>query len=92
MNTWTFLTNHAQVLICIAQHPQITTREIGTIVGITERSAMRILDDLEQEGYVQRHKEGRRNRYEVHTNIALRHPAQKGQSVHDLLHVLLGPN
>lgn len=90
MRTWTFLTNHAQVLLCIAESPRITTRDISEIVGITERSAQRILDDLEEGGYLTRHREGRRNRYEVHPDISMRHPQQDGVAVRVLLDVLVG--
>lgn len=88
--SWTFLTNHAQVLLCIAENRLITTREISEIVGITERSAQRIVDDLEAEGYITRQRQGRRNRYEVHPEISMRHPAQKGIAVKVLLDILLG--
>lgn len=88
--TWTFLTNHAQVLLCIAENRLITTREISEIVGITERSAQRIVDDLEEDGYITRHRQGRRNRYEVHPEISMRHPAQQGMAVSVLLGILSG--
>lgn len=88
--SWTFLTNHAQVLLCIAENKLITTREISEIVGITERSAQRIVDDLEEEGFITRSREGRRNRYEVHPDISMRHPAQRGVSVRVLLGILRG--
>jgi len=86
---WTFLTNHAQVLLCVAKNEQITAREIAAVVGITERAVQRILDDLEQEGYIQRFREGRRNRYHTSLERPMRHPAQHGQPVHDLLVLLL---
>ncbi len=86
---WTFLTNHAQVLLCVAQNEQITSRDIAAVVGITERAVQRILDDLEQEGYIQRFREGRRNRYHTALDKPLRHPAQHGQPVRDLLALLL---
>jgi len=86
---WTFLTNHAQVFLCIAQNEHITAREIATIVGITERTVQRILDDLEQEDYIQRFREGRSNRYHISLDMPLRHPAQHGQPVRDLLALLL---
>jgi DNA-binding Lrp family transcriptional regulator len=86
---WTFLTNHAQVFLCIAQNDHITAREIATIVGITERAVQRILDDLEHDGYIQRFREGRSNRYSISLDMPLRHPAQHGQPVRDLLAVLL---
>ncbi|BAS26901.1 helix-turn-helix transcriptional regulator [Limnochorda pilosa] len=88
--SWTFLTNHAQVLLCVAENRMITTREISEIVGITERSAQRLLDDLEAEGYITRHRVGRRNRYEIHPEISMRHPAQRGVAVKVLLDILAG--
>lgn len=88
--SWTFLTNHAQVLLKIANNPMITTRELGEHVGITERTAQRIVDELEAEGYITRHREGRRNRYELHPDLSMRHPAQQGIAVRELLQVLSG--
>ncbi len=88
MKKWTFLSNHAQVLLCIARNPSVTTREIGELVGITERSAQSIVDDLEVAGYLTRHREGRRNRYDLHTDLPMRHPAQRGLTVRDLLELL----
>lgn len=88
--SWTFLTNHAQVLLCVAENRLITTREISQIVGITERSTQRILDDLEAEGYITRRREGRRNRYEIHPELSMRHPAQQGIAVQALLNLLMG--
>ncbi|MBA2681858.1 MAG: winged helix-turn-helix transcriptional regulator [Ktedonobacteraceae bacterium] len=86
---WTFLTNHAQVFLCVAQNDHITAREIAVIVGITERAVQRILDDLEKEGYIRRFREGRANRYSTSLDMPLRHPAQKGQTVRELLAFLL---
>lgn len=88
MRQWTFLSNHAQVLLCIAKNPSITTREIGERVGITERAAQKIIHDLEEAGYLVRHREGRRNRYELFLDRPLRHPAQKGLTIRDLLEML----
>lgn len=84
-HTWTFLTNHAQVFLCVAENTRLTAREIAGIVGITERAVQRILVDLEDEGYVQHVREGRSNLYTIDMNKPLRHPAQHGQPVRDLL-------
>lgn len=84
-HTWTFLTNHAQVFLCIAENSHLTAREIAGIVGITERAVQRILVDLEEEGYVQHVREGRNNLYTIDMDKPLRHPAQHGQPVSDLL-------
>ena len=91
MAHWTFLTNHAQVLLCIARNNRRTAKEIATIVGITERAVQRILDDLEAAGYLSRFRDGRNNRYEMHPDIPMRHPAQRGRAVQDLL-TLLSPD
>jgi len=85
---WTFLTNHAQVLLCIARNDRLTAREIAAAVGITERAVQRILDDLEDAGYLSRFRDGRNNRYEIHPERPMRHPAQQGHAVQDLLALL----
>ncbi|MBN9387442.1 MAG: winged helix-turn-helix transcriptional regulator [Chloroflexi bacterium] len=82
---WTFLTNHAQVFLCIAENTHLTAREIAVQVGITERAVQRIVGDLEKEGYIQHVREGRTNRYTIDLDKPLRHPAQRGQPVRDLL-------
>ncbi|MCL6563466.1 MAG: winged helix-turn-helix transcriptional regulator [Firmicutes bacterium] len=86
---WTFLTNHAQVLLCLASNGgQMTAREIAHAVGITERAVQRILSDLEAAGYISRFRDGRRNRYEIHSDLPMRHPAQRGLTVRDLLEIM----
>lgn len=72
--TWTFLTNHAQVLIAIARQPDIRLRDVAEVVGITERAAQRIVSDLVEAGYITRERLGRRNRYEVNARARVRHP------------------
>lgn len=86
---WTFLTNHAQVFLSIAQNDHLTAREIAAIVGITERAVQHILDDLEDEGYIHRIREGRNNHYTTYLDMPLRHEAQRGLRVRDLLAQLL---
>lgn len=86
---WTFLTNHAQVLTCIADQPDIRGRDIAARVGITERAAQAIVADLVEEGYVTRTRVGRRNHYEVNADAPLRHPLQRDHTVGELL-VTLG--
>ncbi len=86
---WTFLTNHAQVFLCIAHNDHITAREIATIVGITERAVQRIIEDLVKAEYIHRFRDGRSNRYRISLDMPLRHPAQRGQPVRDLLALLL---
>ena len=85
---WTFLTNHAQVLLSIARNQSVTAREIAAHVGVTERAVQRILRDLHDAGYVSHSREGRQNRYEIHAETPMRHPAQQGRSVRELLDVL----
>jgi predicted transcriptional regulator len=86
--TWTFLTNHAQVLLCLASTPDIRLREVAERVGITERSAQRILSELVAEGYVHTVREGRRNHYSVNREHAMRHTAQFGVEIGALLEAL----
>jgi DNA-binding MarR family transcriptional regulator len=86
--TWSFLTNHAQVLLCIAQDPGIRLREIGESVGITERAAHRIVGDLAAAGYVSRRREGRRNRYTIRSDLPLPDRLAREQKLGDLLAIL----
>jgi len=85
---WTFLTNHAHVLLCIARDPDARVRDIAAVVGITERAAQRILAELIAEGYATSTKVGRRNRYEVNPAGHLRHPFFRHLSVGPLLDLL----
>lgn len=82
---WTFLTNYAHVLLCIAAEPDITLREAAQRVGITERAAQRILADLIEAGYLQAEKVGRRNRYKVNGTLPLRHPLESKNPISVLL-------
>jgi DNA-binding IclR family transcriptional regulator len=86
--TWTFLTNHAQVLLCLATTPDIRLRDVAERVGITERSTQRILAELVASGYVKSSREGRRNRYFVDREHAMRHTAQLGYEIGALLEAL----
>ena len=85
---WTFLTNHAHVLLCIAADPEVRLRDVATSVGITERAAQRIVMELEEDGYLDRERVGRRNRYRLHTEQPLRHPMDQPFRVHELLTLL----
>src|SRR6476660_2227 len=87
---WDFLTNHAHVLLCVAHDPGVRLRDIAASVGITERGAHKILSALVEEGYVQRERVGRRNRYTVKPELPLRHPLVAEREVGDLLQLLLG--
>jgi DNA-binding MarR family transcriptional regulator len=86
--SWTFLTNHAQVLLCIAQNSDIRIRDIAQTVGITERAAQRIVLDLVQANFLERRRNGRRNHYAINPNAEMRHAAQQGHAVGELLNLL----
>lgn len=88
MHTWTFLTNHSQVLLCIANNQRITAKEIAEIVGITERAVQRLIRDLEESGYIVRLRVGRQNRYVIDFAQPMRHPAQGGRTVGELIELL----
>jgi DNA-binding IclR family transcriptional regulator len=85
---WTFLTNHAQVLLCIANDPDIRLRDVAETVGITERAAQRIVVELAESGFVERERHGRRNRYLINEKTEMRHPAQQGYEIGELLDLL----
>jgi MarR family protein len=87
---WTFLTRHAQVLLCIAGDPGIRLRDIGERVGITERAAHRIVSELVAAGYLARERRGRRNHYTLRPQLPLPDPIARDQKVGDLLDVLFG--
>jgi predicted transcriptional regulator len=84
-HTWTFLTNHSHVLICLARDPAMRLRDVAEQVGITERAVQSIVSDLEEAGVITRTREGRRNRYTVHGDEPLRHPVESHCNVRDLL-------
>lgn len=90
--SWTFLSNHAHVLVCIAQESNIRIRDIAMRVGITERAASSIVADLENEGYLTRVKVGRNNEYLVHGSQPLRHPVEQNHNVGELLQLLRSVN
>ena len=85
---WTFLTNHGQLLVCIAKEPGLSLREIGDRVGITERAAHRIVVELEASGYLSRKRNGRRNQYTIRPHLSLPDPVVRERDVGDLLDVL----
>lgn len=88
---WTFLTNHAHVLVCVAKDPGARLRDIAASIGITERAAHRILSELVEAGYVVRERDGRRNRYQVRAELPLGGPLGDGREVGELLALLGGP-
>lgn len=83
------LTNHAHVLVCVCRNPDMRLRDIADCVGITERAAHRIVCELEAAGYLTRHRRGRCNSYEVHTELPLRHGLESSTDVGTLLAPLL---
>ena len=89
-SAWSFLTNHAQVLVRLAEDPDIRLRELGDAVGITERAAHRIVTDLATAGYVTRTRTGRRNRYSVRYDLPLPDVLARDRKVGDLLEILAG--
>jgi DNA-binding MarR family transcriptional regulator len=88
---WTFLTNQAQVLVCIADDPGVRLREIGERVGITERAAHRIVVELAAAGYITRQRNGRRNQYTVNAHLPVHDPIAREQNVGQLLEILAAP-
>ncbi len=90
MESWSFLTNHARVLLRIAQDPGARLRDIAAAVGITERSAYGIITDLATAGYVVKQKDGRRNRYQIQAHLPLPEPASQEPAIGDVLAVLIG--
>ena len=88
MPEWSFITNHGLVLAAIAKHPQSTAREIGNTVGITERTAHKIIVHLEEAGYITKIKAGRKNKYKIHSKVPIKDEASDA-AVGELL-VMLG--
>ncbi len=88
MAHWTFLTHHAHVLLAIARDADATVEAIAASVGITARSAVSILNDLEATGYLERERRGRRNHYLLHLDRPLRHPSNAAHTVGELIAAL----
>jgi DNA-binding transcriptional ArsR family regulator len=85
LRSWTFITNHAQVLLAVARDPEATVAKLAEAAQITERSAYRVLADLQRAGYVRRRKIGRQNAYEINPTLPLRDPTVENELVTDLL-------
>ena len=85
---WTFLTNHAHVLLCLAHGESLTARELGVRIGITERAIQVILADLTEGGYLKKTKQGRRNLYTINRKGRLRHPLEAHHTVGELIAAL----
>jgi DNA-binding IclR family transcriptional regulator len=90
MAEWSFLTNHARVLLCIAHDPGVRLRDIAARVGVTERSAYGIVTDLVEAGYVVKEKDGRRNRYQIQPHLPLPVSASLERTLGEVLAVLAG--
>jgi hypothetical protein len=90
MANWTFLTNHARVLLCIAHDPGVRLRDLAASLGITERSAYGIVTDLAEAGYVIKQRNGRRNRYQIQAHLPLPEPSSQERTVGDVLALLAG--
>jgi len=88
---WTFLTNHGHVLLCLAHSPELRLRDVAERVGVTERAVQRIVADLEEGGYLTRHRAGRQNEYEINRSRPMRHAVEAHQSVGALIG-LVGEN
>lgn len=91
-STWTFLSNHAHVLICVTQDPEARLRDIAERVGITERACISIVSDLEMSGYLERERIGRRNSYKVFLDRPLRHPVEAPHTVGELVAAVAAPS
>ncbi|WP_430791845.1 helix-turn-helix transcriptional regulator [Actinoplanes sp. G11-F43] len=92
MTGWTFLTNHAHVLLAISRDPTVRLRDVAEAVGITERATQAIVADLEAAGYLSHERVGRRNHYTVHPDGRFRHPAEAGRRIGDLLALFHAPH
>ena len=88
---WRFVTNHAHVLETVARDPTARLRDIAATVGVTERTASQIVNDLVEAGYLTKTRSGRRNRYEVHEELPLRHPQHRHHTVGELIRFLEKP-
>ena len=88
MSEWSFLTNHARILVCIAHDPGVRLRDLAATVGITERSAFAIVTDLTAAGYVVKAKDGRRNRYQIQGHLPLREAIGRERTIGEVLDVL----
>lgn len=88
-SSWTFLTNHSHVLICLARDPLIRLRDVAQQVGVTERAVQKIVSDLEAARVLTRTRDGRRNRYQIDPDRPLRHPLESHKTVGALLNMVL---
>lgn len=87
---WTFLSNHAHVMLCLAAEPEMRLRDVAARVGITERAVQRIVAELEDAGYLERNRNGRRNSYQFHPALHLRHPVEGHRTIGELIEFVIG--
>ena len=92
LSEWTFLSNYAHVLLCLAENPRARLREVAERVGITERTTMRLITQLDEAGILKRVKNGRCNEYLIDTHEHLRHPIESHCTVGQLLRMNLSPS
>jgi len=92
MAEWSFLTSHAQVLVCIAHDPGVRLRDIAATLGITERTAYGIVTDLTEAGYVVKDKDGRRNRYQIQAHLPMREAVGRERTIGEVLELLVDTN
>ena len=90
MEGWSFLTNHARVLLCIAHDPGVRLRDIAARTGVTERTAYGIVTDLTEAGYVVKHKDGRRHRYQIQAHLPLPETDSRERTIGEILALLAG--
>ena len=88
---WAFVTNYSHVLVCLAADPRARLRDIAETVGVTERTAAQLVSNLEQAGYLTKTRHGRRNQYEIHDELPLRHPQHRHHTVRELIRFLAAP-
>lgn len=88
---WTFLTNHGHVMVCLARDPDARLREVAEDVGITERAVQGIVADLVRDGYLDKERSGRRNHYELHPEMPMRHPLESDHLLGELLAAIAAP-
>src|SRR6476660_3312503 len=90
MANWSFLTNHARVLLCIAQDPSVKLSDIADRTGVNDRTAYGIVTDLTEAGYVVKHKDGRRNRYQIQVHLPLPEIGSRERTIGEILALLTG--
>ncbi len=90
ISSWTFLTNHSHVLLCLSRDPSMRIRDISSEVGITTRAVQRIITDLAESGYIKRSRDGRNNIYEINHEMHLRHHLEAHRRIHDLINLVDG--